>query len=76
MRSEPDCVSTVVEEDGIQSVSSGLRHINRMGFIITEIPCPKAVLLYVFAEGDLKAIEAQPTSGRSGSAAKEFPVAG
>lgn len=34
----PDCVWTLIEEDGVLFVSSGLRFVNRLGYFVSETP--------------------------------------
>lgn len=40
LKTAPDTIWTVLDCDGELMVGNGYQHVNRMGYIITEIPAP------------------------------------
>lgn len=36
----PECIWTLVESDGYIAIISGFHLVNRIGYFITEVPCP------------------------------------
>lgn len=42
-RTAPGTVWTVLDCDGAMIVGNGYHHVNRLGYIITEVPCPSGV---------------------------------
>jgi len=48
----PGRVWTILDCDGTSVISSGYQYVNRMGYIITEAPCPDGVMIEVVDEDD------------------------
>ena len=51
MQQEPANVFTLIEdENGWYGIVSGIHKINRLGYLITEIPCPEDVVIQIQLE--------------------------
>lgn len=40
MDSHPDHIWTVLDVDGEQIIANGFHHVNRVGYLLTKLPCP------------------------------------
>lgn len=48
-----DCIWTLIEEDGVLFVGSGLRFVNRLGYFVSQTPIgPDEMLSFRFEQGE------------------------
>lgn len=51
---DPSCVWTVLDCDGKTVISSGFHHVNRLGYIICEVPLPDSLMVDVEDDNEVK----------------------
>jgi hypothetical protein len=50
---------TIIDFDGVVGLGSGWHTVNRLGYVITEVPVPDNVVIDVIDDDDLEELERQ-----------------
>jgi hypothetical protein len=51
-QSKPNCIWTIVDADGIVVITNGFQFVNRIGYLITEVPALENSYYDIFDEED------------------------